>query len=177
MSHTVNWIHIRNPHKNRGHPNFLIPQGWGVALTFTHAHVLGFLYKAGLGQMFSVCSMMKWMWVSDLVFIFYEWERETCSLSGIQNEPASLTNWKSQCQFVLCDSSRILTGECTDKRVPFVGRLLFMWMTNCSKTEWSRMIVNTQTFLEITQKIYWNILNNLPFKTEKTIPTRHLLSI
>lgn len=155
-------------------PNFSRPIGWGfgnAAHPRTHA---ASLQEGWSGQMFSVCPIIKWAWGSDLAFIFYEWERETCSLCGIQNQPASLTNWKSQCQFVLCDSSRILTGECTDKRVSLCEEIAnccccfsFMRMTNCGATKRSRIIVNAQMFPEITQKIYWNIQNNVRLNTEK----------
>lgn len=89
------------------------------------------------GQMFSVCPIIKWVWVSDWSFIFYEWEREKSSLCGICFQPASLTNWKSQCQFVSCDSSWILTEKRTDKKSSLLWTdcklllLFFMRMTDC----------------------------------------------
>ena len=89
------------------------------------------LCQGELGQMFGACPVLKWVWVSDLAFIFYEWERETCSLRGIQHQPASLTNWKSQRLFVLSDSSRRLTGERTR-----TTSILCEKIANCCRCSW-----------------------------------------
>lgn len=69
------------------------------------------------------------------------WDTESASLSDkLKIHSAS---------FVLCDSSRILTGECTDKRVSLCEEIAncrccfsFMRMTNCGATKRSRIIVN-----------------------------------
>ena len=122
MSPAINCTHMHETPKGGGAAKLSQSIGGGIALIGSHAHMLRFSEVGGLRQMFSVCPIIKWVCISDLAFIFlWMGARDIQSLWDTES-PAALTNWKSQCQFVLYDSLRILTGECRDKRIPFERR-------------------------------------------------------